>query len=587
MTEHLPRLLDHRGAPIPQRGSADRRRYQALNGPGWMPYDAASYVNEDVAGWMPGLLSADTTITPYRDRIVSRVRDLVRNDGWASGMVTRLCDSVVGANLRPIFRPDYRALRAMTGNKAFDAVWAHEFGKVADSYYRMWANDPGKWCDIERGQTLPQLYHLGFRHKCIDGDALAVDRYEPARVKPGKARYGTAVQLVDPDRLSNPQNVFDQRYMRGGVQIDDYGAAVGYHIREAHQNDWYNAALSVRWKYMPREDDFGRPLVVHNFRHQQAGQHRGGAGILTPILDRMKMLAKYDRVELQAALINSIFGAFIESPYDPNMVQDAMGTSVDVNSAIGGQYEQVMGAGGGLGAYQDMRKDFHEQRRMLLGGARIPTLFPGEKIGTVAAEHPSGNFQAFESAFLRNFSAATGQAPQQVSQNYSDANYSSMRAALIDAWKSFDRERAEYTVGFCHPITSAWMEESFDLDDYPFPSGAIPDFIDARYQYSWARWIGPAKGWVDPVAEKQGAWLGLKMGVGSLEDLAAEQGLDLEEVLDQQQMEIRMYQDRKMNPPDWSGAPTVQPTAIPSPPTVATKATPQGQPNQNPQDSQK
>lgn len=574
MSENAPRLLDSKGQQIPVRGTAEHRRYLALNG-GWTPYDAASRTNDDMALWNPGLLSADTELNPYRDRIVARVRDLVRNDGWASGIVTRTLDNVIGANLRPIFRPDYRMLRAMTGNKSFDAVWAHEFGRVMDANYRSWANDPGKWCDIERGMTAPQMFYVGFRHEIIDGDSLALNRYEPSRVRPGCARYGTAIQLIDPDRLSNPFNTFDLRDRRGGVQIDGFGAAVGYHVREAHQNDWYNAAKSVKWAYLPREDEFGRPITVHNFPHERASQHRGGAGILTAILDRMKMLSKYDRVEMQAALINAMFGAFIESPFTPDMVSDAMGTTVDLNGAAPGNYNQVMESGG-LGYYQDERSKFHEQRRIMLGDSRIPTLFPGEKIGTIDATHPHGNFAAFESAMLRNFSAATGLSPQQISQNYADANYSSMRAALIEAWKTFDRRRANFTVGFCQPIVAAWAEESWDLDEYPLPNGVVPNFIDARYAYSWARWIGPAKGWVDPVAEKQGAWLGLKMGVGSLEDLAAEQGQDLEEILDAQQMEIRMYEERKMNPPDWSGAPTAVPTSIPSPPTVATKATPQG-----------
>jgi lambda family phage portal protein len=579
MTQDMPRILDGKGQVIPPRGTREHRNYLALNGIGGTPYDAASYVNDDVALWRPGLLSADSEINPYRDTIVARVRDLVRNDGWGCGAVTRTCDNVVGANLRPIFRPDYRFLKLMTGNKAFDAVWAHEFGRAADAYYRSFANDPGKWCDIERSLTLPQLFYVAFRHELIDGDSLAVNRYEPSRVGPGRARYGTAVQLIDPDRLSNPNNRFDMRHLRGGVEIDDFGAAVGYHIREAHQNDWYNGALSLKWAYIPREDDYGRAITVHNFPQDRASQHRGGAGFLTPVLDRLKMLSKYDRTEMQAALINAMFGAFIESPYDPAMVADAMGTSVNLNAPPGGDYQQVMESGS-LGSYQDMRSEFHARRRIMLGDSRIPTLFPGEKIGTINATHPNGNFGAFEGAMLRNIAAATGLTEAQITQDYSKANYSSMRAAMLEAHKTFDRRRANFTIGFCHQITTAWLEESMDLDAYPMPVGVsardFPEFYEARHALGFARWIGPARGWVDPVAEKQGAWLGLKMGVGSLEALCAEQGEDLEEILDAQQMEIRMFEDRKMTPPDWSGAPTAVPTSIPSPPTVATKATPQG-----------
>ena len=71
--------------------------------------------------------------------------------------------------------------------------------------------------------------------------------------------------LIDPDRLSNPQQQFDQRYMRGGVKIDEIGAAVGYYIRQAHQADWFVADKAVTWDHIPRETTWGRPIIVHDY----------------------------------------------------------------------------------------------------------------------------------------------------------------------------------------------------------------------------------------------------------------------------------------------------------------------------------
>ncbi len=42
------------------------------------------------------------------------------------------------------------------------------------------------------------------------------------------------MQIVDPDRLSNPQQNFDMPNIRGGVEIDSDSAPIAYHIREAH-----------------------------------------------------------------------------------------------------------------------------------------------------------------------------------------------------------------------------------------------------------------------------------------------------------------------------------------------------------------
>ncbi|MCP1376036.1 phage portal protein [Dyella lutea] len=507
---------------------------KALAPGGNAPYDAADIYGESVAAWRPYLYSPDGEINQYRDRIVARVRDLVRNDGWASGVVTRILDNAIGGHYRPLFRPDYKALAAYTGNKAFDATWAHEFARVAEAHYRSWAYDSNHYCDAARKLNFPQLMRLAFRHNLVDGDGLAQMAWIPERIGRGRARYATAIQLIDPDRLSNPQQRFDQESSRGGVQVDKFGAAYAYWIRRAHQGDWWAAADSVRWDSIPRETDWGRPIIVHYFDHDRAAQHRGGTGIFAPILQRMKMLAKMDTVELNSAVINSIFGAYLESPFDHQLVEQAIGDSTD------------------LGAYQDARASFHQDRKTMIGESRVPILFPGEKINTVKAERPNANFASFEKVFLRNVSAQTGLSAQQVSQDWSDTNYSSARGALLEAFKTLKRRQTDFSHGFAQPVVGCWLEESMDADDYPLPAGA-PPFEECRAMYARAEWMGPARGWIDPVAEKQGSVLGMDAGLSTLQLECMEQGLDWEEVLDQRKREIEKFNELGIPVPTWAG----------------------------------
>src|SRR5690348_5824770 len=85
-------------------------RAMALANGGNAPYDAADIYGSHVAAWRPYLWSPDGEIDMFRNRFVARVRDLVRNDGWASGAVTRILDNAIGGHFRPNIKPDYKAL---------------------------------------------------------------------------------------------------------------------------------------------------------------------------------------------------------------------------------------------------------------------------------------------------------------------------------------------------------------------------------------------------------------------------------------------------------------------------------------------
>ncbi len=521
-------ILGPDGCPI------QRPKPHGLAGGGISPYDAGDNQSPHMQAWRPYLGSPDGDLNLYRDRIVSRVRDMVRNDGWASGGVTAILDNAIGASFRPVAKPDHRSLKAWSGISAFDAVWADEFGKAVEARYRNWADDPAKYCDVTRNQTISQMMYLAFRHYLVDGDALAVMEYIPERVGPGRAHYATSVHLIDPDRLSNPNNTIDLQKIRGGVEIDDYGAASHYHIRRAHQGDYFTAAQSYIWDRVPRETDWGRPVVIHYYDLERAGQHRGGAGALTSILQRLKMLVKYDEVELDAAIVNAIFSAYVESPYDPAMVEEAMSDG-----------------GAAVAHYQEQRAAFHEERKMTLGGVRIPHFFPGEKLSTVNAARPTSNFDVFESAVLRNAAAGMGLSYEQLSRDYSKTNYSSARQSMLEVWKTMSRRRVNFGISFASPIYACFLEEAMERDDLPLPIGA-PSFMECRTAYARARWMGPGRGWVDPVKERQGSILGMQSGLSTLESEAAEQGRDWEDDLAQRQIEVRAYREAGVPLPEWA-----------------------------------
>nr|WP_245214485.1 phage portal protein [Pararoseomonas indoligenes] len=481
--------------------------------------------------------SPDAEINYDRDRMVARSRDLVRNDGWATGGVTRIVDSAIGSQFRLVSKPDYRALQAYSSS--FDPIWADEFGRAVEAEYRMWADDTAKWADATRQLTMTQLYWLALRHKVLDGESLAVMLWTPERVGLGAARYATTVQLLDPDRLSNPYQVMDSPQLRGGVVLDEIGAATGYHIRRAHQGEAFATVDSMVWDLFPRETAWGRPVTIHDCDLDRRGQHRG-VGIFTPVLARLKMGSRADRAELAQMLLQTIYATVIQSPYDET---DVLNSQED---------------DGELSAYQALRTQHAADNPIAIGGVRIPRLAPGEELKAITSTHPSSGYVDFQNQVLRGFAAASGLSAEQVSWDYSRTNYSSARAAMLEAWKTLIRRRDNFAVGFANPIWGCLLEEVMANGRAPLPRGA-PSFIEMKTAYMRCNWIGPARGWVDPVAERQGAVLGMEAGFGTLEQECAEQGRDYEENLDQRQVEIRMMKDRGLPLPQWAAGPPNQP----------------------------
>jgi len=536
-------IVDSSGKPFGDLPAGGRARADSgWGGPGitqppyssLFPYEAASVQTPEMGQWFPWIRSPDSEINFSRDRMVSRSRDLTRNDGWASGGITRILDNTVGAHMRLSANPDWQYLCRFS--KKFDAVWADEFRKAVEALWRVYSEDLGHYNDVSRQLTMSQQLRLGLRHKLIDGENLFVAHWMPERIGRGAAQYATAWLLVDPDRLSNPYQMVDTKYLRGGVEIDNDGVPVAYHIREAHQNDWYNAVESMIWERVEREDPDGWRRVIHDFERDRAGQNRG-IGVFTPVLSHAKMLARYYGVELQAATVATIFGTYVTSPYDPAMIQDAMESE-----------------GSELGFYQDLRADWAKERPAMLNQVRVPTLAPGEEIKQVAAAHPHTGFEDFAHEMLRSIASALGVSAEQITQDWSKTNYSSARAALLESWKTLSRRNTEFKTGTATPIYASWLQEVIergDLDDV-LPIGA-PDFIEAATAYSRCDWLGVARGWVDPVKEKQGAILGLDGGLSTLKRECAEQGLDWEEVIAQRAIEVRAFKAAGLPPPKWFG----------------------------------
>jgi lambda family phage portal protein len=148
---------------------------------------------------------------------------------------------------------------------------------------------------------------------------------------------------------------------------------------------------------------------------------------------------------------------------------------------------------------------------------------------------------------LRSIGAALGLPLELVLKDFSRTNYSSARAALLEARRFFRTYQQWLACQFCQPVWEMLLEEAWLRGELP---GANL-FWQEREEWLRARWIAPGWGWVDPVKEVESSKMAVQTGVSTLADECAGQGRDWEEVKDQQRIERDAYAEAKMQyPPD-------------------------------------
>lgn len=477
-------------------------------------HNAAKFSRE-LASWTPPLRSADAELLPDLNMLQARTHDISRNYALVSGGMQVQLDNIIGAGLKLVARPDYRVL-------GFDADWAEEWTRHVEAKFRMWAEDPDCYCDASRRQNLAGMIGSGYRSFLTTGEILATGEWLPRN----RYRYATAIQLIDPARLSNPNGSQDSTRLRAGIELDTIGAAYGYHFRSALQSDMRFGADTYTWKRVARETKWGRQQVIHIFEVERPGQTRGKASI-TAGLVKSKMLEKFQDVSLEAAIVNSMYAAVIESEFNYTQVAEALGTDNPSNMAT-----SVLGA----------QAEFHQGAPVKMDGVKIPHLYPGEKLNFMPSNHPGPNYAEFEKSTLRHLAAALGISYEQLARDYSETNYSGARAGMIEAWKFFTSRRKQIAGRFASNIYALWLEEAIDRGDIEIPPSA-PDFYEAKTAWTRCDWIGPGKGHIDPLREAKADQLEMEMGTLTLEQACAERGYDWEEVLEQKAREQKRMKE--------------------------------------------
>jgi lambda family phage portal protein len=271
-----PRILDHRGNPLPSAGpTADLRALRAR-------YDAAQTSTENANHWgNADSLSARTANSPeVRFQLRKRARYERDNNTYCSGMAETLANDTIGTGPRLQLRTEDRDLNR----------------RVADAFEEWTAA-----CGLaEKLRTYREA-------RAIDGEGFLVMLPNPA--------LPTAVKLdlrdYEADQVTSPFSAYLDDRAVDGIEFDRFGNPSVYHVLREHPGDFGVAGLFGQFDRVPAW------MVLHWFKKRRAGQVRGVPEV-TPALWLYAVLRRYTMATLSSAEVAALFAVLLKTTMPPD-----------------------------------------------------------------------------------------------------------------------------------------------------------------------------------------------------------------------------------------------------------------------------
>lgn len=419
--------------------------------------------------WRPGEGSADADTLGDLPDLRARSRDLARNTPIATGAIATTTTNVIGDGLQLQANIDAEALNITPEQ-------ADEMEREQEREFAEWC----RTCDFTRVQPFDELQTLAFRSVKESGDVLIVRRY---RRDPGDV-YGTKLQLLEADRLSNPNRVADTDRLAGGVETDGDGVPIAFHISNRHPGNL--RLLDLKWERVPARAEDGRPVVLHLYERTRPELTRG-VPYLAPVIEHLKQLGDYSDAEVTAAVVSAMFTVAVESPIN----DDGAPPIGETDSSL-------------------------EANELKLGAGAVWSGAPGEKFTSINPSRPNANFDPFVQAFLRQIGVAL-ELPFELLIKHFTASYSASKAALEMARMYFRKQRLWFAYRFCHEVYGWFLEEAVATGRLARP-GFFEDPV-MRAAYSGAEWIGPATPSLNPKMEAEADALDFANGFKTGEEI--------------------------------------------------------------------
>ncbi len=437
----------------------------------------ASKRKNSMKGWPARSKSPQKDIDLNLNTLRQRSRSLYMTAPIATSAIKTNRTNVVGSGLVLKSRIDYEVL-------GISHEVADQLEKRIEKEWALWSES--KFCDNNQQHNFLELQQIALISWLMNGDCFGLIKYKDAT---SYIPYQLRIKLIEGDKISNPNSYGDNidlslktkegNSIYNGIEIDEDGAVVAYHMSNAYQDDFDTEKKWQRIEAFGKET--GNPNVLHVFEAERCEQYRG-VPYLAPVIESLKQLTRYTEAEIMAAVINGMFTVFVKTK-DGDEGMDFQGVSGSEDTS-------------------DSILDKSDYPAYELGNGTINYMQPGEEIQMADPKRPNINFDGFVSAMTKYVGASLEIPVELLTKNFT-ASYSASRAALLEAWKAFRMRRTWFASDFCQPVYEIWLSEAVSKGRIKAPGFYSDPLI--KKAYCRAEWNGPAPGQLNPTVEVEAA----------------------------------------------------------------------------------
>ncbi len=453
-----------------QLAAIDRLGFGSMMAFGGMTGASRMAQSPRFSNWRPQLLDADGQAEYELADLRAFSRDLERTAPVATGAIETRVSHIVGTGLSLQSRIDAREL-GMSEDEA------SEWQSLTERRFGMWAKS--RFADRHGELCFYEIQQLALRSHDSSGDVFVLLGDKQRQDWP----FRLTMQIIEADRVANENGRMNTATMIDGVERNEDGEPVAIYVAKHHPGRIITGSANT-WQRIPYTGESGRRNVLHLKEMKRPGQTRG-LPILAPIIATIKQLTRYTDAEVDAAVNSAAMALFLqmdgETFADPTIFSDA-------------ERAKVLEAANWDGTIQS---------------GRAINLMPGESITSPTPGRPNPNFDPFFGAMLNICSIGLG-IPKEVLAKAFNASYSASRAALMDAWRTWQIKRAWLAQRICQPVYEEWLADAVALGIIQAPGFFADPFI--RYAWSQTSWCGDGPGALDPLKEAMAAAKRMEIG---------------------------------------------------------------------------